>query len=201
MAELVLASSNAGKLRELQHLLGSAWCVRLQTEFGIQSIEETGTTFVANALLKARHAARIAGLPALADDSGLEVDALGGAPGVHSARYAGPAADDEANNRKLLAALIGVPAVRRTARYRCALIWVDPDDHGSMLTAEGAWEGVILDQPRGTGGFGYDPLFLDPVSGLSAAELDPEAKNRRSHRGQALRRLQALLAQRTLKHQ
>lgn len=193
MAELVLATGNAGKLRELQQLLGPAWRIHLQSEFGLGSVEETGSTFEANALLKARHAARATGLPALADDSGLEVDALGGAPGVHSARYAGPGADDAANNRKLLAELAGIPPGRRNARFRCVLVWLDPDDSQAVLTAEGAWEGQILPAPRGTGGFGYDPLFLDPCSGLSAAELDPQAKNHVSHRGQALRRLRSQL--------
>jgi XTP/dITP diphosphohydrolase len=191
--EVVLASGNAGKVRELQSLLGPGWRVRPQTEFGIVPVPETGDTFLANALLKARHAARTTGLPALADDSGLEVDALGGAPGIHSARYAGAEADDAANNRKLLAALAGVPDARRTARFRCVLVWVDGPDDAAPLVAEGTWDGRILAAPRGGQGFGYDPLFLDPVSGLAAAELGPADKNARSHRGQALRRLRALL--------
>lgn len=198
MAELVLASGNAGKLREFQQLLGPGWRIRLQSEFGLAPIEETGSTFLANALLKARHVAQATGLPALADDSGLEVDALGGAPGVYSARYAGSGADDETNNRKLLAALADIPADRRTARFRCLLVWLTPDEHRPPLIAEGTWEGRILTAPRGTGGFGYDPLFLDPVSGRSAAELDPDSKNRSSHRGQALRRLRSLLGARNL---
>lgn len=198
MAELVLASGNAGKLREFQQLLGPLWRIRLQSEFGLQSAEETGDSFRANAFLKARHAAQATGLLALADDSGLEVDALQGAPGVHSARYAGPGADDAANNRKLLAALAGIPAGRRTARFRCVLVWLAPDESQPALVAEGSWEGEILTEPRGTAGFGYDPVFFDPGSGHSAAEMDPESKNRVSHRGQALRRLRALLDQRTM---
>lgn len=189
MADLVLASGNAGKVREFQALLGSGWRVRPQSDFGITPVEETGFTFLANALLKARNAARVTGLPALADDSGLEVDALHGAPGVHSARYAGPAADDAANNTRLLAALADVPEARRTARYRCVLVWVDEPDDPAPLIAEGVWEGRILTATRGRGGFGYDPLFLDPASGMAAAELDPAAKNVRSHRGLALAQL------------
>ncbi len=191
--ELVLASGNAGKVREFQALLGGSWRVRPQSEFGVTPVEETGATFLANALLKARHAAGIAGLPALADDSGLEVDALGGAPGVHSARYAGEGSSDAANNARLLAALEGVPDARRTARYRCVLVWIRGPDDDTPLVAEGAWEGRILSAPRGLGGFGYDPLFLDPVPGLTAAELAPAAKNARSHRGLALARLRSLL--------
>ncbi len=191
--DVVLASGNAGKVREFQALLGPEWRVRPQSDFGIVPVEETGETFLANALLKARHAARLTGLPALADDSGLEVDLLGGEPGVRSARYAGPEADDAANNGRLLAALKGVPDGQRAARYRCVLVWVDGPEDESPLVAEGVWQGQILAAPRGRGGFGYDPLFLDPGSGLAAAELDPDAKNARSHRGRALERLRPLL--------
>ena len=193
MADLVLASGNAGKASEFQALLGTAWRVRPQSEFAVRSVEETGSTFLANALLKARHAAQATGLPALADDSGLEVDALGGAPGVRSARYAGSEADDAANNAKLLVALAGIPDPQRTARYRCVLVWLAGPDDESPLIAEGVWEGRILSAPRGQGGFGYDPIFLDPGTGLAAAELDAPAKNARSHRGQALARLRSLL--------
>ena len=193
MADLVLASGNAGKVREFQALLGAAWRVRPQSEFAVPPVEETGSTFLANAVLKARHAARITGLPALADDSGLEVDALGGAPGIRSARYAGIPANDAANNAKLLAALAGVPEAERRARYRCVLVWLPGPDDPSPRSAEGVWEGRILTAPRGRGGFGYDPLCLDIETGLSAAELEPEAKNGRSHRGRALDRLRALL--------
>lgn len=196
MADLVLASGNAGKIREFQALLGSTWRVLPQFDFGVVPVEETGSTFLANALLKACHAARVTGLPALADDSGLEVDALGGAPGVRSARYAGPEADDAANNARLLAALSGVPEPRRTARYRCVLVWTDGPDDSAPLIAEGRWEGRILLEPRGRGGFGYDPLFLDSASGMAAAELKPNVKNMRSHRGLALARMQELLRSR-----
>lgn len=194
MSELVLASGNAGKVREFQALLGPAWRVLPQSEFAVVPVEETGATFFANALLKARHAAQYTGLPVLADDSGLEVDALGGAPGVWSARYAGPGAGDDANNAKLLAALRGIPDAQRTARYRCVLVWLSGPGDESPLTTEGAWEGRILEAPRGRRGFGYDPLFLDPATGLSAAELDEGAKNSRSHRGRALLGLRNLLS-------
>ena len=193
MADLVLASSNAGKVREFQALLGAEWRVRPQSEFAIRPVEETGATFLANALLKARHAALLTNLPALADDSGLEVDALGGAPGIRSARYAGAEADDVANNARLLGARAGVPDELRTARYRCALVWLRGPGDESPLIAEGVWEGRILTAARGRGGFGYDPLFLDPATGLAAAELDALAKNACSHRGQALAQLKALL--------
>ena len=193
MTDLVLASGNADKIREFQTLLGAAWRVRPQSDWGVPSVEETGATFLANALLKARHAARITGLPVLADDSGLEVDFLGGDPGVRSARYAGPVADGVANNQKLLAALAGVPEPRRSARFRCVLVWLRGPDDESPLVAEGLWEGQILLAPRGRGGFGYDPLFLDPETGRAAAELDIVTKNARSHRGRAMARLRALL--------
>jgi XTP/dITP diphosphohydrolase len=192
---LVLASGNPGKLRELETLLGPGWQILSQAELGISPTEETGDSFAANALLKARHAARHSGLPALADDSGIEVDALGGRPGVHSARYAGPGATDEDNNRLLLRELAGVPDARRTARYRCVLAFVANADDPSPLLVEGTWEGRIGFEPRGRGGFGYDPLFIDAASGLTGAELSPAEKNARSHRGQALARLKPLLLQ------
>jgi len=193
MADLVLASSNPGKVREFQALLGSTWRVLPQSDFGVVPVNETGSTFLANALLKARNAARLTGLPALADDSGLEVDALNGAPGVRSARYAGPEADDAANNVTLLAALSGVPEIQRTARYRCVMVWTDGPDDPAPLIAEGVWEGRILTEPRGRGGFGYDPVFLDPESGMAAAELGADVKNAKSHRGRAFAKLQKLL--------
>lgn len=186
---IVLATGNRGKARELQSMLGSAWTVVLQSELGVESVEETGSTFVENALLKARHAAAVTGLPALADDSGLEVDALGGAPGVRSARYAGPTASDADNVDLLLAELAGVPPARRTARFRCVLAFVRDAADAAPVLAEGRWEGRITEAPRGLAGFGYDPVFEDPASGLTAAELAPAAKNARSHRGQALRNL------------
>lgn len=190
---VVVATGNRGKLVEFQQLLGGAGVELLpQSDFGVEPPAETGVTFAANALLKARHAARLTGLPALADDSGLEVDALGGAPGVYSARYAGADASDAANIAKLLAALAAVPPEERGARFRCVIAFVRDADDASPLIVSGSWEGRILEAPRGVGGFGYDPVFLDPSSGRSAAELAPADKNARSHRGRALR---ALLAQ------
>jgi len=193
VADLVLASHNTKKLAELQALLAPlGWRLRPVTEFGAEAPEETAPTFVENALLKARHAARISGLPALADDSGLEVAALGGAPGVHSARYAGGHGDDAANNAKLLAALADRPDAERGARFICVLALLRHADDPVPLLAQGAWEGHIASEARGTNGFGYDPLFIDPQSGLSAAELTPAAKQACSHRARAM---QALLAQ------
>ncbi|QGU33459.1 RdgB/HAM1 family non-canonical purine NTP pyrophosphatase [Thermochromatium tepidum] len=191
---IVLASNNAGKVRELEYLLaGSRIQICPQGEYGVPEVEETGLTFVENAILKARHAARHTGLPALADDSGLEVDALGGAPGVYSARYAGPGATDEANLRQLLAELAEVPEAERTARFQCVLVYLRHAEDPTPLICQGTWEGRILFEPRGTNGFGYDPIFLVPTQGCSAAELDPDTKNRLSHRGQALCRLQEQL--------
>ena len=190
---LVVATANPGKLREFRSLLaGLPFHLTSLGELQLPSPEETGSSFLANATLKARHAAALSGSAALADDSGLEVDALGGAPGIHSARYAGPQADDAANNLKLVAALAGLPAEQRRARYRCALVFVESAD-APALTAHGAWEGVILDAPRGTAGFGYDPYFWLPEFNKTVAELDPTEKNRRSHRGAAARALRELL--------
>lgn len=187
LQRLVLASGNAGKLAELRALLADAGIeVVAQGELGIGDVEETGLSFVENALLKARHAARASGLPALADDSGLCVDALDGAPGLYSARYAGAHGDAHANIAKLLAKLGGVPDARRTARFCCVLALLRHPDDPQPLIAEGLWEGRILHAPRGEGGFGYDPVFLDPASGLSAAELAPADKHSASHRGRAL---------------
>ncbi|AOV15699.1 non-canonical purine NTP pyrophosphatase, RdgB/HAM1 family [Acidihalobacter aeolianus] len=191
---LVLASGNPGKVRELGALLaGSGVQVVAQADFGVPEAEETGLSFVENAILKARNAALHTGLPAVADDSGLEVDALDGAPGIYSARYAGPEADDAANNAKLLGALAGVPEAARTARFRCAMVFLRHAGDASPVIALAAWEGRILAAPAGAGGFGYDPLFA--VAGLdcTAAELDPAEKNRLSHRGQAVRALLAAL--------
>lgn len=194
--KLVLASSNAGKLAELRDLLGDARIeLHAQSEFGVEDVEETGHTFVENALLKARHAARATGLPALGDDSGLCVDALDGAPGLYSARYAGGHGDSAANIAKLLAALRDVPEAARTARFVCVLAVLRHAEDPQPLIAEGVWEGRILDAPRGSGGFGYDPVFFDPARAMGAAELDAALKNRISHRGIALARLRdALLA-------
>jgi len=191
---IVLATGNLGKLRELQGLLGETFDLVPQAELNISTIEETGRTFTQNALLKARHASAESGLPAIADDSGLEVDALGGAPGIRSARFAGVDATDDQNNEKLLAALATRNAAERTARFRSVIVFVRAPDDPEPLIAEGVWEGRILDTPRGTGGFGYDPLFLDETVGLTGGELDPDDKNRRSHRGKAARRLRELLS-------
>lgn len=190
---IVLASGNAGKAREFGAMLGDEFEVVLQGDLGIESIEETGTTFEENSLLKARHAAAHSGLAALADDSGIEVDALGGAPGVYSARYAGVDASDSDNLNKLLAAIDGVPDPDRGARFRCVLTLVDGPDDDAPLVAEGVWEGSIARAPSGEEGFGYDPIFIDDDSGMTSAQLDPAAKNARSHRGKALQALRSLL--------
>ncbi|TAM12578.1 MAG: RdgB/HAM1 family non-canonical purine NTP pyrophosphatase [Nevskiaceae bacterium] len=191
---LVLASRNAGKLRELHEILAPyGWALRAIGDYDTTDVEESAPTFVENALLKARHASAAAGLPAIADDSGLEVDALRGAPGVHSARYAGIHGDDAANNTKLLAALRGVPDAQRSARFVCAMVYLRHPDDPTPLIALGRWEGRILDASRGADGFGYDPLFFVPDCGCSAAELGAAQKNARSHRGQALRALCAAL--------
>jgi XTP/dITP diphosphohydrolase len=183
---VVLASRNGKKLAEMQALLAPLGLqVRLVSEFTDEAAEEAAPSFVENALLKARHAARVSGLAAIADDSGLEVAALHGAPGVHSARYAGAHGDDDANNRKLLAALAGRPASERGARFVCALSWLRHADDPVPVIALGLWSGRILDAPRGDRGFGYDPLFWVPEHGCSAAELDPALKNRISHRARA----------------
>lgn len=191
---VVLATNNQGKLRELQDLL-SPLAVELlpKSLFTRDEIAETGATFVANALIKARHAAAVSGLPAIADDSGIEVDALGGAPGIYSARYAGESASDEDNLNKLLQAVGAVPEARRTARYRCALVYVHGDADADPIVCEASWEGIITLQPQGTGGFGYDPVFLLPELGCTAAELSAEHKNRISHRGKALQLLLSAL--------
>ncbi|HBK44894.1 MAG TPA: non-canonical purine NTP pyrophosphatase, RdgB/HAM1 family [Xanthomonadaceae bacterium] len=199
MNRIVLASGNAGKLRELQAMLADLpYAIVAQKELGVDEVPETGLTFVENALIKARHACRATGLPALADDSGLIVDALGGAPGLYSARYAGSPTDDAANNAKLLEALHGVPAERRTARFYAVIVLLRHPEDPQPLIAEGSWEGTILEAPRGSNGFGYNPVFLDPASGLTAAEMDAHAKNRLSHRGKALAALKQRLAALTL---
>lgn len=188
--KIVLASNNPGKLRELDAVLRPmGWELVAQGTLGVSEAEETGTTFEANALLKARHASACTGLAALADDSGIEVDALGGRPGVYSARYAGPQCDDEANNRLLLQELEGVPKDRRGARYQCVIALVRTAEDPDPLFARGVWEGRILDAPRGHNGFGYDPLFYVPTHGCASAELAPDVKNAISHRGTALRAL------------
>lgn len=195
MQRVVVASSNAGKLAELRQLLaGSAIELVAQRDLGVDDADETGATFIENAILKARHASRLSGLPALADDSGLCVDALGGAPGLYSARFAGEHGNAAANNAKLVDVLRDVADDRRGAFFICVLAWLRADDDPAPLIAEGRWHGRILRAPRGSNGHGYDPLFLDPASGLSAAELESADKNRISHRGLALARLREQLA-------
>jgi XTP/dITP diphosphohydrolase len=190
--KLVLATANAGKQREFAALLAPLGIeLLLQAALGIQSVAETGTTFEANALLKARHAAAQAGQPALADDSGLEVDALDGRPGVWSARFAGAAASDADNNAQLLAQLAAVPPERRGARYRCILALVRSKDDASPLIARGSWEGRIALRAAGTGGFGYDPLFIPEGHQVTAAEMPSVQKNALSHRARALASLAA----------
>jgi XTP/dITP diphosphohydrolase len=193
--KLVLASGNRGKQREFQALLGSAGVeLVLQSDLGIDSVPETGDTFEANALIKARHAAQATALPALADDSGLEVDALDGRPGVRSARYAGEAANDMRNNALLLHELAGVAPSGRTARYRCVLALTRSVSDVVPIIATGSWEGRIALEPAGTGGFGYDPLFIPEGCALTAAQLSADEKNARSHRAQALGALLRALA-------
>lgn len=193
--KLVLASGNAGKLRELRALLeGGGVTVHPQADFGVADVEESGLTFVENALLKARHAARATGLPALADDSGLCVDALGGAPGLYSARYAGAHGDAAANIAKLLDALRDVPDAQRGAHFHAVIVLLRHAEDPQPVIAEGSWHGRILRAPRGADGFGYDPVFLDPGHDRSAAELDPALKNRISHRGRAMAALKQRLA-------
>lgn len=190
----VLASSNPGKLAELQAVLADLdMDVLPQSRFAVPAVAETGLSFVENALIKARHCALHSDRPAIADDSGLVVDALGGAPGIYSARYAGEGAADRANLEKLLQALDRLPPEARTARFFCALVYLrDPRDPMPII-CQGVWEGRILDAPRGRHGFGYDPVFYVPEHGCAAAELNPQVKNRVSHRGQALTKLMAAL--------
>lgn len=191
--KIVMASSNAGKIREILRLLdGLDVEIIAQADLGVEDAVEDGKTFHENSLIKAQHAADATGLPAIADDSGLSVDALDGAPGVYSARYAGPGCDDDDNNQKLLAALDGVD--ERTAAFHCVATYVAPGE--APLVAAGEWRGEILEALTGRGGFGYDPLFFVPEAGVSSAELDAAQKNARSHRGQALRGLVQLLTER-----
>ena len=193
MRKIVLASSNPGKLAEIREVLADSGIELVaQSEFGIGDAEETGTTFVENALIKARHAAGLSGLPALGDDSGICVDALGGAPGLYSARYAGRHGDNLANNAKLLDALSDAPDDERSAHFHCTLTLLRSADDPAPLIAEGLWRGRILHAPQGDKGFGYDPVFFDPEHG-PAGELDAAIKNLISHRGLALARLRELL--------
>lgn len=185
--KLVLASSNQGKLQELRELLaGNGIELIAQSDLGVEDADETGSTFVENALIKARHATRITGLPALADDSGICVDALQGAPGLYSARYAGEHGNASSNIDKLLEALRDLPDDRRTAHFYCVLVLLHHPEDPQPLIVEGQWNGRILHERRGSGGHGYDPVFFDPHYGQAAAEMEPDLKNRLSHRGQAL---------------
>ncbi len=191
---IVLASNNPGKVREINQMLaGLHLTVKPQSEFGVPEAEETGLTFVENALLKARNASRLTGLPAIADDSGIEVDVLNGAPGIYSARFAGKGASDEQNLRKLLTDLAAVAEEERTARFQCLMVYLRHEFDPTPVICQGTWEGRILFEPRGSNGFGYDPIFFVPTHNCSSAELPPEVKNKLSHRGQALRALVAAL--------
>ena len=190
----VLASGNSGKLREIQALLaGSEIEIIAQRDLGVHSVEETGATFVENALLKARHAALETGLPAIADDSGLAVDALAGAPGIHSARFAGPDADSQANIGKLLAALAETPDEQRDARFHCVMVAILSADDPAPMISHADWPGAIARESAGDGGFGYDPIFYVPELNATAAQLAAEVKNRVSHRGRAMRQLRIAL--------
>lgn len=192
---IVLASNNAGKVREINQLLAAEQIqVVPQAEYQISEAEETGLSFVENAILKARHAAQQSGLAAIADDSGIEVDALRGAPGIYSARYAGVGASDEQNVTKLLEALQSVPETERSARFQCLLVYLRHAEDPTPLICQGTWEGRIMTAARGDNGFGYDPIFWVPTHNCSAAELSSAEKNRLSHRGQALRQLLARLS-------
>lgn len=189
MKKIVLASNNKGKVREFNQLLANiGWEVTPQAELGVEEIEETGLTFVENAILKARNAALLTGLPAIADDSGIEVDALNGAPGIYSARFAGPDASDEDNLQKLLTELKDVADEKRSARFQCLLVFMRHDLDPTPLISQGTWEGTILKTPQGENGFGYDPVFYVADENCSSAELPAATKNRLSHRGQALQK-------------
>ncbi len=195
LRRLVVATGNRGKLAEIRDVLAQSGIELVaQTDLGIADADETGATFVENALIKARHASRASGLPALGDDSGICVDALGGAPGLISARYAGAHGDGAANIAKLLGALQGIEDTQRSAHFHCTIVLLTNADDPAPLIAEGRWNGRILHAPRGDNGFGYDPVFFDPALGKGAAELESAVKNRVSHRGQALARLRELIA-------
>ena len=190
MNRIVLASNNKKKVAELNDmLLGLNFKVMPQSDFLVESVPETGSTFVENAIIKARHAARITGLPALADDSGLEVDALHGAPGVYSARFAGDDVSDEDNLNKLLDELNGIPPIMRSARYWCVLAFMRHADDPTPILCQASWEGQIITEPKGENGFGYDPIFFVPDTGCTAAQLPPLIKNQSSHRAKALKEM------------
>ena len=193
--KVVLASGNKGKLREIKQIIGGLGIEALpQSDFDVPDADETGLSFVENAILKARHAAQLTGLPAIADDSGLEVDALNGAPGIYSARFAGVGASDTDNVQKLLADLKDVPEADRTARFQCLMVFMAHANDPTPLICQGSWEGQILLAPQGEDGFGYDPVFWVPSEQCASAELAPERKNQLSHRAQALKNLLAALS-------
>lgn len=199
MKKIVLATGNAGKVREFAQLLAEFDAEIIpQTQLNVSNVPETGLTFVENALIKARHAAEITGLPAIADDSGIEVDALNGAPGIYSARFAGENATDLDNNQLLLKQLQAVPEAERTARYHCVIVYLRHALDPTPLICHGIWEGRVLTAPQGENGFGYDPLFLIPEQQCTAAQMPSDLKNKLSHRGQAMRELQAALQARAL---
>lgn len=190
MQKIVLASNNKGKLREFNDMFANMSInVLPQSEFNIEEVEETGLSFVENAILKARNAALHSGLPAIADDSGIEVDALQGAPGIYSARFAGVGASDADNLKKLLKELEGVPTAERSARFQCLLVYMRHANDPTPIICQGTWEGVILEAPQGENGFGYDPVFFVPEQNCSSAQLDANVKNSISHRGKALQLL------------
>ncbi|BAP55627.1 NTP phosphatase [Thioploca ingrica] len=198
MKPIVLASNNSGKLREFAQILATFdYQVIPQSQFEVPEVAETGLSFVENALIKARQASQHTRLPAMADDSGIEVDALQGAPGIYSARFAGIGASDEDNNRLLLKKLTITPEIQRTARYHCVIVYMHHPNDPMPLICQGTWEGHIIHEPRGENGFGYDPLFYVPTHHCTSAELSPEIKNQLSHRGQALRALQLALSKKT----
>ncbi|MEW6983060.1 XTP/dITP diphosphatase [Colwelliaceae bacterium 6471] len=190
MTTIVLATGNQGKVKELSTLLAQHQIeIVPQSNFNVPDVAETGTTFIENAIIKARHAAKVTGLPAIADDSGLEVDALNGAPGIYSARYAGSDADDQQNNQKLLNALKDVPTEKRTARFHCVLVYMRHSDDPTPIVCHGVWEGSIINEPLGEQGFGYDPLFWQADLKMTSAQLPRDLKNQLSHRGKALAEL------------
>ncbi|EKO3553232.1 XTP/dITP diphosphatase [Vibrio fluvialis] len=190
MKKIVLATGNQGKVREMAELLADfGFDVVAQSEFNVSEVAESGTTFIENAIIKARHAAKETGLPAIADDSGLEVDYLGGAPGVYSARYAGEDASDQQNLEKLLDAMKDVPEAQRSARFHCVLVLMRHENDPTPLVCHGKWEGRILTQAHGSNGFGYDPIFFVPEENCASAQLEPVRKKQLSHRGQALKKL------------
>ena len=194
---IVIASGNRGKLRELTALLRD-WPLELlaQSDLGVTEAEESGATFVENAILKARHAATVTGLPAIADDSGIEVDVLGSAPGIRSARFAGPGADAERNLQLLLERVRATGVLHPSARFQCLMVFMMHADDATPITAQGTWEGHLISEPRGSNGFGYDPIFFVPSHGCTSAELDPAVKNRISHRAQAMAALLAGMRER-----